>query len=70
MSKREYHYFTSFTKSGKYLAQSGEKKEVIRFIKTWIEESPYYDPKDTIFVEEITLDENGMISKSKIIKEY
>jgi len=68
--KRGHHYFISSTKSGKILAQSGEKDDVEKFSETWIRESPYYDPGDPIIIEKVTVDWDGFKTTKKIIKEY
>lgn len=68
--KRGHHYFISSTKSGKILAQYGEKNEVIKFSETWIRESPYYDPQDPIIIEQVFVDWGDFKTTKKIIKEY
>jgi hypothetical protein len=68
--KRGHHYFISSTKSGKILAQSGEKCDVEKFSETWIRESPYYDPGDPIIIEKVTVDWDNFKTSKKIIKEY
>jgi len=78
VNKRGHHYFISSTKSGKILAQSGEKGDVEKFSETWIRESmltwiresPYYDPGDPIIIEKVTVDWDGFKTSKKIIKEY
>ena len=69
-NKRGHHYFISSTKSGKILAQSGEKGDVEKFSETWIRESPYYDPDDPIIIEKVTVDWDTFKTSKKIIKEY
>lgn len=68
--KRGHHYFISSTKSGKILAQYGEKDEVLKFTETWIRESPYYDPNDPIIIEKVLVDWDNFGTTKKIIKEY
>jgi len=69
--KRGHHYFISSTKSGKILAQYGEKDEVIKFSEMWIRESPYYNPDDPIIIEKVTVDWDSPSQKTRqIIKEY
>lgn len=70
VNKRGHHYFISSTKSGKILAQSGEKCDVEKFSETWIRESPYYDPGDPIIIEKVTVDWDSFKTSKKIIKEY
>jgi hypothetical protein len=69
-NKRRYHYFISSTKSGKILAQSGEKGDVEKFSETWIRESPYYDPCDPIIIEKVVVHWDDFKTAKKIIKEY
>lgn len=68
--KRGHHYFISSTKSGKILAQYGEKNEVIKFSEMWIKESPHYDPQDPIIIEQVFVDWDNFKTTKKIIKEY